>query len=150
MKRPVLLEVEAGAAAYGELIGAVAATGERCGWLDLRPPSQPPPAGLAEAADAGVLRAVAAGGGRVAAVKPIRGAPVLDDLLREHFRGCRLVLVRGGAGLVRLAPDGEGWRLAPPDGPPVRQSTGELVASLRRPGFWRRLAGGRDPARAGD
>ena len=41
--------------------------------------------------------------------------------------------------LVRLVADGDGWRLTPPSGRGVRQSTPELVASLRRPSFWRRL-----------
>ena len=51
--------------------------------------------GSTRAAALGALRAVAAGGGRVGRVKPLRGAPVLRDLLREHFLGCAVVLVRG-------------------------------------------------------
>ena len=88
----------------------------------------------------------------VTTVKPIRGPAVVDDLLREHFRGCRLVLVRGGEGLPRLEADGDGWRLATPGGWAVRRSTAELVADLGRPAFWRRLGrqpGGRAEA-AGD
>ncbi len=141
MKRPVMLAVDRGAVAYGSLLDAVAAAGERAGWLDLSAAGVTPPAGLEEAAAAGVLRAVAVCGGRVTSVKPIRGEAVLGDLLREHFRGCRLVLVRGGDGAVRLEPDGDGWRLAVKARPEVRLSTPELVANLRRPSFWRRLEG---------
>ena len=147
MKRPVLLAVGEGAATYRGLLDAVAAAGERAGWLDLAASGESSPAGLEAAAAAGVLRAVAFGGGRVRVVKPVRGEPVLDDLLREHFRGCRLVLVRGGEGAARLEPEGDGWRLLPAAGAAVRLSTAELVANLGRPSFWRRLsaaAGRRD------
>ncbi len=139
MKRPVMLAVADGAAVYAALLGALAEVGDRAGWLELGGSGVAPPAGLEQAAAAGVLRAVAVGDDRVMTVKPIRGAAVIDDLLREHFRGCRLVLVRGGEGLVRLATDGDGWRLTPPAGRAVRQSTAELLASLRRPSFWRRI-----------
>ena len=139
MKRPVLLAVEAGASAYAGLLGALIADGERVGWLDLGRPRGAPPADLEEAASRGVLRAVAASGDRVITVKPVAGGLVLDDLLREHFLGCRLVLVRRGEGLPVLVPDDGGWRLAPPEGTAIRLSTSELVTNLRRPGFWRRL-----------
>lgn len=139
MKRPVMLAVADGAATYAVLLAALAEAGQRAGWLELEASQVAPPAGLEKAAAAGVLRAVAVGDKRVTTVKPIRGAAVIDDLLREHFRGCRLVLVRGGEGLVRLARDGDGWRLTAPAGGAVRQSTSELLASLRRPSFWRRL-----------
>jgi hypothetical protein len=139
-----MLAVADGATAYSALLDALAAAGERAGWLEIDSP-QVTPGGLEEAAAGGVLRAVAVGPGRVTAVKPIRGAAVMDDLLREHFRGCQLVLVRGGEGLVRLEADGEGWRLAPTTGRAVRQTTPELVASLRRPSFWRRMGRLQDP-----
>jgi hypothetical protein len=139
MKRPVLLAVTDGVADYAALVRALAASGERAGWLDLDPPAGSAPLDLEAAAAVGVLRAVAVDGNRVVTVKPIRGAAVLDDLLREQFRGCRLVLVRGGEEMVRLEADGDGWRLAAPAGRTVRQSTPELAASLRRPSFWKRL-----------
>ncbi len=138
MKRPVLLAIDGGVAEHAALVRGLADGGERVGWLDLGS-AVAPPGDLEEAAAAGMLRAVAVGGNRVTTVKPVLGATVLDDLLREHFRGCRLVLVRGGENLVRLAADGDGWRLVPPVGPAVRQSTAELIASLRRPSFWRAL-----------
>lgn len=139
MKRPVLLAVTGVAAGYATLVGALAAEGGRTGWLELEPPDAAPPAALEDAAAAGVLRAVSVGGDRVMTVKPIRGAAVLDDLLREHFRGCQLVLVRGGEGLPRLEADGDGWRLSASPDRVVWQSTAELVANIRRPSFWRRL-----------
>ena len=139
MKRPVLLAVDHGVAAYSTVLRALSEDGGRAGWLELGSPGATPPAALDDAAAAGAMRAVAVRGNRVTSVKPIRGAAVLDDLLREHFRGCRLVLVRGGEGLVRLEADGAGWRLTPLDGRAVRQSTSELLANLRRPSFWRRM-----------
>jgi hypothetical protein len=139
VKRPVLLAVGAGVTTYAELLATLRRAGVRIGWLELDQTPPPAVAGLEEAAAAGTLRAVAVGGRRVTTVKPIRGEPVLDDLLREHFRGCSLVLVRGGEGIVRLEPDGDGWRLRPPAGRAVRQSTAELLANLCRPSFWRRL-----------
>ena len=139
MKRPVVLAVARGAAAHVVLLEAVVAAGGRAGWLDLEPPPGPAPEELEQAAAAGALRAVAVADGRVTAVKPIRGTAVLGDLLREHFLGCALVLVRGGEGLVRLEGEGGGWRLTAPAGESVEQTTSELVANLGRPSFWRRL-----------
>jgi hypothetical protein len=140
-----LLRVENGPENFGELIAAARELGLRVGWLDLAEPV-PLPAGLETAAAAGALRAVAVGGGRSAAVKPLRGAPVLSDLLREHFRGCALVLIRGeiagllpaGAGEVipRLAQDGESWRIAPSEASTVTFTTAALAAALRRPRPW--------------
>ncbi len=92
------------------------------------------------------MRAVAVGGGRSVAVKPLRGEPVLRDLLREHFRGCALVLVSLPEGAPPPAPlstvptlqaEGDGWRIAPPgDVAAQRHDTAGLVAALRRPRPW--------------
>ena len=149
MKRPVVLAVDAAAAVYAPLLNALAKTGERAGWLDLQPAAAEGSSGLEEAAALGVLRAVSVGGGRVRTLKPIRGPAVLDDLLREHFRGCRLVLVRGGADLVRLEPQGDGWLLTSPAGGAVRRTTGELVAGLGRPSLWRQDGAAAEPQEAG-
>jgi hypothetical protein len=115
----------------------------RAGWLDLagEPGESPPAPGDLEAAAAvGVLRAVAVGrgprGGRSIAVKPLKGEPVLADLLREHFRGCALVLVRGEPAAPHLALDGDAWRVSPPGEAARAYSTAELVAALRRPRPW--------------
>ena len=152
---PHLLRVVHPVVKFEKLVAALRQAGERSGWLDLAGVSDPPPVPLpdelAQAADRGVLRAVAVAGGRTVVVKPMRGAPVLRDILREYFRGCRLVLVRGDLEALTLEPEGEGWRIAGgsgddlpgedrpgddgvPDDPRGRWlSTDHLVARLRRP-----------------
>jgi hypothetical protein len=134
LKAPHLLRVEDGPERFASLIEAARAEGLRIGWLDLAP--HPPPPGLEAAAGLGVLRAVAAGGGRTVAVKPLRGEPVLGDLLREHFRGCVLVLVRGEVEAPVLRPDGEGWRIEAAGEAARRFEAGKLAAALRRPRPW--------------
>lgn len=113
MTVPHLLRVDAGPATFAPLVEAVRALGLRVGWLELAPP--PPVAGdlgdLEIAAGLGTLRAVAAGGGRAVVVKPLKGEPVLGDLLREHFRGCALVLVRGATAAPLLQLAGERWNV---------------------------------------
>ena len=134
--KPRLLAVEAEPAAFAPLVEALSARALRCGWLDLGRPAAGPPE-LEAAADLGVLRAVAATGSRVVGVKPVKGAPVLRDLLREHFTGCALVLVRGGLDVARLRPELDGWSIAQPGGGEERLSTAELVEKLGRPGWGR-------------
>jgi hypothetical protein len=102
--------VEAPPEAYGEVFAAARAAGVRLGWLDLAA-TVAMPTDLDTAAAAGVLRAVAVGSGRTVAVKPLAGAPVLRDLLREHFLGCGAVLVRGEVEGELLAPAPSGWRV---------------------------------------
>jgi len=135
-----LLQVDSGAEVFADLFAAIREAGGRVGWLELAPPS-PVPSALEAAAAGGVLRAVAVGGGRSVAVKPLRGEPVLRDLLREHFPGCLLVLVRREPGhdqaLPRLEPDGPAWLLQAGDGAPRRLTTAEVVAALRRPHPWK-------------
>lgn len=127
-----LLRVEAGAEHFAALVSAAREAGLRLGWLDLVAPPKPPPA-LEAAARLGVLRAVGVRGGRSVAVKPIRGAPVLRDLLREHFAGCAAVLVRGEVEAPLLRPVGERWRVEPSAGGEAGYTTDELLALLRRP-----------------
>jgi hypothetical protein len=151
VKRIHLLRTEAGPETVAGLIAAAREAGLRIGWLDLE--GAPPVAPLDAAAEAGALRAVAVGSGRTVAVKRAPGPPVLRDLLREHFLGCALVVIRSGAGDPeteagpRLAP-GElvdvplleptrqespgGWRV----GSTLELTTAELVARLRRPRPW--------------
>lgn len=108
MTAPHLLRVEEGPDRFAPLAEAVQALGLRLGWLELAPP--PAVTGNLETAAAfGALRAVGVGGGRSVVVKPLKGEPVLADLLREHFRGCALVLVQGEAPAPLLAVDGERW-----------------------------------------
>jgi len=138
MREPHLLWVDGGPERFAALVAALRAAGMRAGWLELSGSTAllPLPSDLAAAAAAGVLRAVAAGSGRSVAVKPLKGAPVLGDLLREHFRGCALVLVRGEAAVPHLAIDGEAWRVSPPGEAERTYATADLVAALRRPRPW--------------
>jgi hypothetical protein len=187
LKLPHLLRVAEGPESFAALFAAMSAAGLRAGWLDLRrtePGSaaaaaisaraateaagrdaDPPGiavtlAGLETAAALGVRRAVAAGGGRSLALKPLRGEPVLRDLVREHFLGCTLVLVRGGGGTAKadapalaeaagagrlaleslpaLSPAGDGWQVSSPAAgvTPLRFDTAKLLACLRRPRPW--------------
>jgi hypothetical protein len=143
VKMPHLLRVSLPAERFAELFAALRALGLRWGWLELAAATpEPVPEGLAAAAGSGALRAVAVGSGRSVAVKPLRGAPVVKDLLREHFQGCAVVLVRGEGGepLPQLDPDAgsetAAWRIAPP-GAAVRSLTSEgLAETLRRPHPW--------------
>ena len=101
------------------------------GWSWRRRP--PSPEIWRAAAGLGTLRAVAAGGGRAVAVKPLRGEPVLGDLLREHFRGCALVLVRGEAAAPLLQLDGERWTVTVPGEAARAFATADLAEALRSP-----------------
>lgn len=156
-RTPHLLRVTPEPAAFAPLFAALAGAGMRAGWLDLDR-AEAPPASLDAAAALGAARAVAVGAGRSVAVKALRGAPVLRDLLREHFAGCALVLVAGAgaaAGADMAAPAGAGavaapalaavpalsaedgrWRLAPPGAAAELLDTAELAARLRRPRPW--------------
>lgn len=133
MKTPHLLRVDDRPEIFRPLIEAARAQGMRVGWLDLGATPAPVPETLGAAADLGVLRAVAVGEGRAVSVKPLRGAPVLKDLLREYFQGCALVLVRGELDVPALAPENDGWRISPPGLASRRSSTEDFVASLRKP-----------------
>ena len=137
-----LLRVQRPAAEFQALVAAVRQAGGRVGWLELQPEGQPTlqpvPERLRSAADLGVLRAVAVGGGETVVVKPMRGPAVLRDLLREHFRGCALVLVTGTSPDgdevdPLLEPDSEAWGLHFSSGTTRRHTTEDLVAALRRP-----------------
>jgi hypothetical protein len=134
VKTPYLLRVDAPPETFRPVIAAARSLGLRVGWLDLGATPGPVPETLGAAADLGVLRAVAVGEGRAVSVKPLRGAPVLKDLLREHFQGCVLVLVRGELeDAPALTTDGDGWRISPPGLASRRSSTDDFVASLRKP-----------------
>lgn len=111
MKVPHLLRVSDPPERFASLIEAARAEGLRVGWLELEAVVEPVPEALGSAAALGALRAVAVGSGRTVAVKPMRGAPVLRDVLREHFRGCALVLVRGEVDAPALRPEGAAWVL---------------------------------------
>lgn len=144
--RQHLLRVTREADAFAGLIRALGETGERAGWLELAAPSSVP-AELESAAGRGVLRAVAVGPGRSVAVKPLKGEPVLKDLLREHFRGCRLVLVRGDLASAKtdpvpgLEPRGEDWLVTREGAESRAMTTDQLIAALAKPRPWNRTEG---------
>lgn len=134
MRSPAVLAVERGPEAFAALFDAAREAGERVGWLDLSGEiASPLPRELAHAAELGAMRAVHAGGGRTVVVKPVAGAAVLRDLVREHFLGCTLLLVRGLAGWPRLDPDGAGFLLRSTSDQQRRLGAAELVAEIRRP-----------------
>ncbi len=132
MKAPHLLRVEEAPESFFSLVEAARADGLRVGWLELAEVA-PLPDVLAAAAGLGLLRAVSAGGGRTVAVKPLRGEPVLKDLLREHFLGCALVLVRGAVDAPRLRRDGETWVIDTPEKAGQPLTTAQLAGKLRSP-----------------
>jgi hypothetical protein len=136
MKVPHLLRVEGDPLQFASLIEAARSLGLRIGWLDLDGAPTPIPETLEIAAGLGVLRAVAVGEGRSVAVKPLRGAPVLKDLLREHFQGCALVLIQGSVEAPTLSSEGEAWIVAPPGAASRRYTAEALAATLRKPHPW--------------
>jgi hypothetical protein len=134
MKGPALVAVDRGPGEFAPLFAAARAAGERIGWLDLSGgTAEPVPAELEEAAGLGALRAVAVARGRTVVVKPVAGPSVLRDLLREHFRGCVAVLVRGLDGWPRLRPAGEDFELSTAADRTRTVAAVDLVARLRRP-----------------
>ena len=132
MKAPALVAVDASPEAFAALFEAARARGVRIGWLDLAS-EVAPPLELAAATGAGAAKAVSARTGRTVAVKPTKGEPVLRDLLREHFLGCAVVLVRGHAGRPRLALEGQGARLELSADRSRLLAFDELLAELLRP-----------------
>jgi hypothetical protein len=118
--------------AFRSLFTAIAERGERAGWLEL---DATPSVSPGENDGAEVWKRVVVEERRTVAVKTRRGPPVLRDLLREHFRGCQVVLVRGDVPLPALRPNGPDWELRPLDDTVRRLTTDELVRALRSPRF---------------
>lgn len=133
MKAPALVAVDQGPEAFAALFSAARARGVRVGWLDLAATPEPP-AALGEAADAGAAKVVSAATGRVIVLKPTKGAAILRDLLREHFLGYAIVLVRGHSGRPRLEIDAAGARLDVAADRSVRLTIDDLLGELLRPG----------------
>ncbi len=127
MKRIHLLRYEGEPGTLRPLVEAIATDGGRVGWLDMGWVDPVPPS-LSEVAELDVLRAVAVGPERSLAIKPLRGRPALGDLLREHFLGCRLVIVVGDVEAPRLRAEGDAWTVDGRSWSPTR-----LAAELRRP-----------------
>jgi hypothetical protein len=137
LRAPHLLRVEESPEKFAPLIDAARALGLRVGWLELAGKAHPVPPFLEVAAGLGVLRAVEVGDGRTVAVKPMRGAAVLEDLLREHFRGCALVLVRGEVDVPTLEAEGKDWRIALPGLAAHQVTTADLAGLLRKARPWK-------------
>ena len=166
MRRIHLLRFAGSPGELAPLAAAAATEGLRIGWLDLAEvgPAAPSgaggsaPPGLEQAVSAGAFRAVGVRPGRTVALKTLAGPPVFRDLLREHFLGCSLVVVRtdgapraqgdGPAGLgvrdaeaalddaPRLLVDGERFRVEPPGRAGRRWTAAELAGRLRKPRPW--------------
>ena len=129
-----LLRVDEPAGHFAAVFAAARALDLRVGWLELSGEAAPAPMPptLAAAAGLGALRAVAIGGERSVAIKPMRGLPVLRDVVREHFRGCSLVLVRADVDLPLLEAHSEGWRVRL-DEDSRSYNADTLAAALRSP-----------------
>ena len=139
MKRIHLLRVEPSSdiESFRSLIDAVRADGGRVGWLRWRPVTPSRDETLIEAAAESLLRHVDVDASGSVARKPRSGPAVLRDVVREHFRGCRAVLVAGeGVGelaeIAGLAESDDGFRIEWDES--VRELSAEdLAARLRRP-----------------
>ena len=129
-----ILKTGTGAEDFDAVFDAARAAGLRVGWLELRTTVEAP-ATLEDASSAGALRAVAVGSGAVVSVKRLKGPPVLKDLLREHFTGCRLVLVSGTVEAPEISPAGDSWLIRWEEGVQRKLSTDELIGDLEKPGF---------------
>lgn len=141
MKRIHLLRHDGPPTGLVPLFEAARREGLRVGWLDLGAAEAPPE--LDAAVAGGAFRAVAVGAGRVVAMKAPAGPPVLRDLLREHFLGCALVVVRPGEGAApeleavpRLEAGADDYRVVQPHGTPRGLTPEALAARLRRPRPW--------------
>ena len=66
-------------------------------------------------------------------VKPVRGPSTLPNLLREHFRGCQLVLVRGAVEAPEISRATDGWTIREGTGEVRTFTTEALSKALRKP-----------------
>jgi hypothetical protein len=136
---PHLLRAEETLLEFAPLVAALRQDGLRAGWLEWSPQRAPAEAELFPGAgEKGLLRAVRVEAGRTVAEKRLWGAPVLADVLREHFRGCALVLVHQPRetppiDAPLLQKKEEGWQIALADGALREMTTTALAAALRRP-----------------
>ncbi len=94
MKAPRIILVEGTLEQYSEMVQKESAAGRRVGWLDMNAATALPER-FDRAGSIGVFRAVEVGATATLSCKPRKGSVVLKDLLREHFLGCSVVLVRG-------------------------------------------------------
>ena len=132
MKHIHLLRTTRDPVDFQPLFAAASALGLRIGWLDLESTADAPPE-LKEAAAQGAFRSVGVTADRVLTVKPVKGATVVKDLLREHFAGCRLVLIRGNHDAPELPVAAGGYRVRFADGADKDFSAEALAKALRKP-----------------
>lgn len=139
MKAPVLLAVAGEAEALAPLFLGAKAAGLRIGWLAMNAQVDPPPP-LTAPPLLEAFRAVAVGNLRSVAMKPMKGMPVLRDLLREHFLGADVVLVAGLELFPRLTARGDGsWHLVESAAASRSYTTEELFVRLRKPALrWKK------------
>lgn len=135
MKRMHVLKTALSSTECAPLFEAAAAQKVRVGWLDLACGAAAP-AELEAAAAVGAFRSVGVTDGCVVAVKPVPGATVLKDLLREHFAGCRLVLVRGGTEAPELLAAESGYRVRFEASVEKEFSPEALARALGKPRLW--------------
>lgn len=138
-----LVEVERDEAEFVRaLIEVIVEAGVRVGWLDIGSAGPIDP-GLESVVASGAIRAVAVGPGRSVAVKVRVGPAVLEDLVGEYFKGCRLVLLVGVEDtevvrrqtdpLPRLRRKDRSWQLTSSAGESRTLSPEALLEALRRP-----------------
>ncbi len=131
MKGKRCLRTEAAIEELAPLIERARADGLRIGWLALEEPTVPPQVG--SVLEAGATRCVVAGARRTLAAQTRHGGAVFDDLLRQHFLGCDVVLVRGEIELPALQRQGAEWCVVQLDGRSTRLDLEQMVAWLQRP-----------------
>lgn len=132
--QPRTVRVSAVAGSFSTLFDAARAASVRIGWLDLVATPEAP-GDLEIAAGSGALRAVSVSGRRILSIKTLLGEPVLRDVVRENFTGCRLLLIRGEVEAPELVPRSDGWLIRGLDGVETPYTSEEFLAALRSPTF---------------
>lgn len=130
MRRPHLLRVADPIESFSALVERACAAGLRVGWLGLEEPPMPPVVDAIVAT--GVSQCVLAGRRQTLTARARRGPPVLEDLLRQHFLGCDVVLVHGQVDLPALERGESGWRVTSIEGRQRQLGDDQLLAAFRR------------------
>ena len=132
MKTAVLFSVTGEAADFEPLIAAANERGVRVGWLAWE--SGPAKASaLRNPPLVCAFRSVEVSDDWTISAKPRRGPAILRDLLREHFLGADVVLVKGLELFPRLARHGKDWELEEAVGRKRTLSTEALLDRARKP-----------------
>ena len=128
MKRIHCLNYGGDEGKLGELITTATSRGLRLGFLDLETQEQ---VALYQEQVTPWAKIVQVGERANLTLKRRRGPWILKDLLREHFRGFDLVLVKGAAEFPELSVVNKEWLLSFP-GKKMRLSTDRLLDRLSR------------------